>query len=452
MKGNNFKAGLFVFLTLCLLVFIVMRIGKSGSMLFGGTYPVFMDVATAVGLSRNTPVQIAGVGVGVVDAISLTENSKARLKLAIHKGIKVASDAEAHIKTTGILGDAYIEIFQPGGVPKEMVSGGKIGTVVNYGDFNSVTNQFAEIATDVRAITKQMRKLMAGDDSSFDRTMKNIERISHSLATLTTKNEKNIDAIISNMKTLSQNLNVLVASNTGHINDAVYNLDDITSTISRGEGTVGKLIKDDETVHKINDTLDEIHSFLGGTNRMKVDLGMHSEYLAGTGDFKNYVSLHLKPRPDKFFIFDVISDPDPSFRDYVEEKTVTSGGTSTQITTQTRSKNLNGFLFSAQVAKKFYDFTLRGGLIESAGGVGVDYDHGPFGLKFSAFDFRTNNGEKPHLKFMGTANMTRTFYLLGGVDDIINPNQDLAWFLGAGITFTDDDIKSLLGLLSAGMK
>lgn len=452
MKGNNFRAGIFVFLTLCLLVFIVMRIGKSGGMLFGGTYPVFMDVETAVGLSRNTPVQIAGVGVGVVESISLTENSKARLKLAIRDEFKISSNAEAHIKTTGLLGDAYIEIFQPGGVPEEMVSGGKIGTVVSYGDFNSVTNQFAEVAKDVSAITKQMRKLMAGDDSSFDRTMKNIEKISQNLANLTSKNEKNIDAIISNMKTLSQNLNVLVANNAGHINNTVYNLDDITAGINRGEGTVGKLIKDDTTVNKINDTLDEIHSFLGGTNRLTVDLGMHSEYLAGTGDFKNYVSLYLKPRPDKFFLFDVISDPDPSFNNSLEEKTITSGGTSTTITTQTRTKNLNGFLFSAQVAKKFHDFTLRGGLIESSGGVGVDYDHGPFGLKFSAFDFRNDNGEKPHLKIMGTANMTRTFYLLGGVDDMINPNQDLAWFLGAGITFTDDDIKSLLGLLSAGMK
>ena len=134
----------------------------------------------------------------------------------------------------------------------------------------------------------------------------------------------------------------------------------------------------------------------------------------------------------------------------IEETVVTSGGASTTVTTERRNKTLDGFRFTAQIAKKYHDFTIRGGLIESSGGVGLDFDKGPVGLSFSAFDFKSTAGQRPHLKALGKANLTSSFYLLGGVDDIINQNQDLAWFLGAGLSFTDDDIKSLFGILSAG--
>jgi len=58
---------------------------------------------------------------------------------------------------------------------------------------------------------------------------------------------------------------------------------------------------------------------------------------------------------------------------------------------------------SLEVAKRFYDFTIRGGLIESKGGAGVDYELLDDKLKFSleAWDFDREK-DKPHLKFSTT--------------------------------------------------
>lgn len=451
MKEKNFRAGIFVLITLALLVFMILKVSKGG-LFFTNSYPIYIDIDSAVGLSHNTPVLVAGVNIGVVEEVQLTANNKARVKLAIKKDAVISSAAKGMVKTMGILGDAYIEIYQPGPMTTALKEGEVIQDVVNYGDFNSVTGQISAIADDVKAITKQMRKLMAGDDSTLDKTMKNIEKISDVLARTTTSNEKNIDVIIANLKALSQNLNTMVAHNMPGIDKTIYNLENITDSVNRGEGTVGKLLKDEETVNKINDALDGINDFLGGTNRTRIDVGMHTEYLAGTGDFKNYVSLALKPRPDKYFLFEIVSDPDPSFGTSINESTITSGGATSTVTTKTRSKVLDGFKFSAQFVKKFHDFSIRGGLIESSGGVGLDWDRGPVGLTVQAFDFKSDVGQKPHITGYGRAMLTNSFYLMAGVDDIINTQQDLAWFLGAGITFTDDDIKSLLGLMSSRMK
>lgn len=448
-KGKNFRVGAFVLTSLVLLVWMILRVSQGG-LFFSGTYPLYLEIESAVGLSKNTPVQIAGVDVGVVEDVELLQNSHARLKISLKKSVKVSPQAQARIKTTGILGDAYIEIYQKAPSSDTMKSGDTLTDVVNYGDFNSITSQVGSIADDVKAITIQLRKVMAGDDSTFNRIFNNMEKISTSLANVTTKNEENLNVLIANLKALSQNLNAVVARNMGSVDRSIYNIEDITNTIAKGEGTVGKLIKDDETVTRLNDALESLNSFLGGANRTEFDLGMHSEYLAGTGDFKNYVGLAIKPRPDKYFLFELVSDPDPSLDTTIEETSVTSGSTTSTITTTRSEKQLDSIRFSAQIAKKYQDITIRGGLIESTGGVGLDYNRGPFGLSFSAFDFKSFGDQKPHLKAWGKTNITNSFFLLGGVDDIINPDQDLAWFLGAGLEFTDDDIKSLLGAVSAG--
>lgn len=451
MNSKNAKAGIFVFITLIVLFAIILRISQ-GRLFFGGDYTVYMDVDSAVGLARNTPVQIAGVDVGIVKAIRLAGSSHARLVLSIENGVMISTDAVGRIKTTGILGDAFIEIYQKDPIAQEIQDEGVIKNVEIHGDLSSITNEFSTIAHDVKAITSQMKKVMAGDDSPFDKTMKNLEKITDSVASLALKNEKNIDAIIANLKLVSQNMNYMVQKGMPHINNAFANIDDVTMGLAEGQGTIGKLLKDDTTVEKLNDTLDSVSSALGGFNKLKFDLGAHTEFLGGTSNFKNYVALAIQPRPDKSFLFEAVSDPDPSFTTVTEDTIVTSGGTTSTVTTERRTKNLNKFLFSAQIAKKFEDFTIRGGLIESSGGVGLDYDQGPLGLKFSAFDFKTDRGQKPHLKFMGTTQLTKTLYLLGGIDDFINRNQSLDWFFGAGIRFTDDDLKSVLGLISAGAR
>lgn len=448
MSNKNLKAGIFVLATLVLLAYMTVKVGQGG-LFRGGTYKVYMDVSSAVGLDEKTPVQIAGVSVGNIKDIELTPQNKARIKMILDDDVHLTTSAKGMVKQTGILGDSYIEIIPGFDSDPQLKDGDHIASLGVQGDLSSMTGQFSLIAEDVKAITKQMRKLMAGDDSSFTHTMKNLEKITKSLAEVTENNQHNIEAIIQHMRVITQNVNYMVARNMGHVNNTLYNLDQITTDVERGKGTVGRLLKDEETVDRLNETLESLNEFVGGASRLNIVMDAHTEYLAGTGDVKNYVSLELQPRPDKAFIFSVNSDPDPSFKTQREITQVTSGNNTSTIETVKRIKEIGRFHFSAQLAKKFEDFTIRGGLIESSGGIGLDYNKGPLGIQFSAFDFKTDFGEKPHLKAMGTLSLTKTFYLLGGADDFINPNQDLAWFMGGGIRFTDEDIKSLLGLFAA---
>lgn len=441
------KVGLFAVIVLFILAYATIRISQQ-SILPGGTYHIYLLIDSAVGINKKTPVQIAGIQVGIVSDIDLVDNNRARLTLEIGRRVKLSKKVEARIKTVGFLGDTFIELYQPGEIGKPLKAKSTITQVASYGDFGSVTGEIGAITKDVKAITETMRALMAGDDSPFARSLKNVEKITDSLERVSARNEADINAIVANLRAMSENLNLLVARNLGHVDTAAGNVAAITDKVRRGEGTIGRLLNDEDTVDKLNESIDNLNNLLGGTSKMQVDLGYHSEYLGHTREFKNYVSLALKPKPDKYFLIELVDDPAPDSTVTLKDTTVTSGGVTTTVTEEIETVNPDRFLFSAQFAKKFYGLTMRGGLIESSGGAGLDYDLGPASVKFSAFDFETKRGERPHLKAMGTINLTKNLYLLGGVDDFISNQQSTDWFAGAGVQLTDDDLKSLFGLMS----
>lgn len=442
------KAGLFALIIILILGYVTVRLSKT-SLLPGGSYTIYAIVDEASGLTKKTPVLIAGVQVGYLDDVELVDGNKARLSLAISRGVKVSKNVEVRIRTIGFLGDTYIDLYQPGEIRETLKHKDAVGKVSVQGDISALTGQLTDIAGDVKAITATMKTLMAGDDSSFAKSLKNIEKITEALGNVSVKNEANLNAIIANMRAISENLNAIVARNMGNVDATLDNVAVVTDKIKRGEGTLGRLINDDETVEKLNDSLDNLNNLLGGANKMSVDVGYHTEYLGQTEEFKHYVSLALKPKPDKYFLIELVDDPAPDSTRTIRESTITSGGTTTTVTEEVKKTEFDKFRFSAQLAKKYYGFTFRGGLIESSGGAGIDYDYGPVGVKLSAFDFETKRGERPHLKAMGTVNLTKSFYLLGGMDDFISKEQDPDWFFGAGVSVTDDDLKSLIGLFGA---
>jgi phospholipid/cholesterol/gamma-HCH transport system substrate-binding protein len=100
--------------------------------------------------------------------------------------------------------------------------------------------------------------------------------------------------------------------------------------------------------------------------------------------------------------------------------------------------------FSAQIAKRYYDIAFRGGLFESTGGLAIDYYFFDDRLTFSmeAFDFDPDRNA--HLKFKADFTPFQHIYLIAGYDDFISNQGKESFFVGAGISFSDEDIKSLL--------
>jgi len=97
---------------------------------------------------------------------------------------------------------------------------------------------------------------------------------------------------------------------------------------------------------------------------------------------------------------------------------------------------------------------VRAGLIESAGGIGVDHSiklgKRPLRLIFEAYDFGREFDEGVHLKFEGRYFISPHIFVTAGWDDPLVSDKSSVLF-GGGITWNDDDVKYSLGLAGGAL-
>jgi len=449
---TEFKVGAFAAAILVLLAWATFRVGDRTSV-HGGGYLLKTEFENATGLKLKAPVELAGVQVGVVKDIELVGSRKALVTLALSDEVRLSEDSTAVLRTRGFLGETYVEVIP--GTPDLPIlkEEGMIPYSFRTGDMNSLVNQFNEIAADIKHVTGSLKTMVGEDESApINRIVNNLDQFTETIKTLALQNSENVNRISENLAELSEHLTEVMSQGKADVEESMQRIASITRKIDEGKGTVGRLINDDETVDKLNEAADNLNQTLGGFKRFETEIGYHLEYLTQTEDFKNYVDFTIRPSPDSAFMLGLVSDPNPNPTHVTRTTDVTVGNNTTTVTTDTSTINRNALRVSAQLAKKFYDFQVRGGIIESTGGVGIDYEKGPVGLHASAYDFQTRYGERPTLKLSGDIDITDNFYLIGGANDVIAPTNRPDWFFGAGFRFVDEHLKRVAPLGASMVK
>jgi phospholipid/cholesterol/gamma-HCH transport system substrate-binding protein len=227
-----------------------------------------------------------------------------------------------------------------------------------------------------------------------------------------------------------------------NLESALKNIDEVSGRLERGEGTLGRLTKDEKLINEVEGVAEGVGEFVGGISRLQTVVVLRTDYQFLTRGVKSYVELRLQPREDKYYSIEVVNDPRGLTR--IEQTDVqTSNPNQPSRYYELRYVTTNAFRFSLQFAQSFGPFTGRFGIKESTGGVGLDtslFEH-RFELRQDLFGF----GEVviPRWRVsLGYEFVTR-LWLLGGVDDILNSvNRD--YFIGLQLKFTDEDLKTIL--------
>jgi len=105
------SVGLFVFLGLLSIGWLALKIGQVGGLGSSG-YTLTADFDDAGGVRNGSDIMMAGIIIGRVDTVTLTNNDHATMILRIHDGVRIAEDSFASVRTKGIIGDRYIRITQ----------------------------------------------------------------------------------------------------------------------------------------------------------------------------------------------------------------------------------------------------------------------------------------------------------------------------------------------------
>ena len=483
--SSEAKVGLFVLIGCILLGYMSFQVGQRGFS-FNKGYLVEVVFDNAAGLTADASVQIAGVEIGRVESIRL-KNGKAVVSLRIPQDVKLEKDVSAAIKSHGILGDKYIEIIPGTQGAAAMQPGERISQVERQADIDKLLTQLAAIADDVKMVSGALSKVMGGQAGvdSMGAIMENTRQLTRNLNAVVVNNEATLKAMLENTRQLTGNLNRVVSQNDDKIaavidnlkgaskemektfaslneitdgvkkgegtlgqlvrdkdmavklNKTFASLQEVTDKINQGRGTIGKLVNDEETVNNLNKSLSGINRYINKTESFRTYVGYRGEYLTDRSNAKSYLDLRIQSRQDYFYLLGLAVDP----RGRRTVKEVTTGNTTTQI----EEYDKYGILFNAMIGKRFKDVAVRGGIMESTGGAGLDLFlfKDRLKLSFDAFDFATDRNA--HLKTGGEVRILKNLYLSGGWDDFISNRGNRSPYVGVAIRFEDEDLKYLLG-------
>lgn len=239
-KGSTeIKVGIFVLIGILALFYLTFRLAEE-AFTPKDSYKVYAVFQNVSGLVKGAKVEMAGVPIGKVGNIELTPEGKARVELVVYRKYKISEDAEAYIKTYGVLGDKFVEI-RPG-VSKNYLSPESMIAVTHSPV--SVDDLLAGIGPTVEGLReilgteegRQNLKVLVASireaSESFKGIASKIERGEGSLGKLVTD-----DSLYNNLKEMTESLRLIVRN------------------IERGEGTLGKLVKDDSLYKTLQNTI-----------------------------------------------------------------------------------------------------------------------------------------------------------------------------------------------------
>ncbi len=443
-NSPEIKVGLLVVGVSSLIGAMAMKVSEGPGLLTGSKSHYF-KADSAGGLVRGSGVKMAGIKVGVIDDIIL-EDGKAKIVVALEGDTKLTQSARVELKADGILGDKHVELVPGSPDDPELEDGKELPLMHGKGGLDDVMSDVSKVAKSLNELLETFKvAVREGDDSTtVGRIIKNLESISADVRGMTGDNKEKIAEIVEHIRNVSRNIDTYVNEESlARVDRSLRNIEDITAKLSRGEGTLGRLINDEETVEELNSAISNVNKFLGGADKLEMSVDFHSEYLTASDQTKSFLGVKIQPGLDRYYELQLIDDPEGVSRTSYTESSTNGGATNTYEETTTYRNKLK---LTALFAKNFWDFTIKGGLIENSGGVGVDYHLLKGSLRFSVefFDFRD-----AQLRAFVRYSLFKGVYLTAGGDNLLdNGSDESSGFVGAGIFITNDDLKMFASKLS----
>ncbi len=141
IPNKEIFVGTFVLFCLLCVGYLTIKLGR---MEFGTSsgYALEAQFSSVSGLRTGASVEIAGVRVGQVRQIRLDgDNPIAIVTLQMNNNIQLTDDVIASVKTSGLIGDKYIDL-QPGGIGEVLQAGDTIMDTESAVDLEALISKY----------------------------------------------------------------------------------------------------------------------------------------------------------------------------------------------------------------------------------------------------------------------------------------------------------------------
>jgi len=245
-KNAELKVGIFIVLGIVILSLGYLWLKQAKFKSRG--YIVMIDFNDATGLQKGDPVRVLGVDKGKVRALKLKEDMVST-RCYVEGDVILKKDAKATIKDVALIsGSKYIELDK--GKEQELFDIAK--PLIGKGSPSFSLGELGDILGPIRKIAE---KLSQGD---IEKTLENINTASNELAQLIKENRDGIKRTVRNAESDIKKAMVIVDK----LDKNVDLLSETLEGISKGKGTMGKIIKDEKLYNEMESTLKETKALI----------------------------------------------------------------------------------------------------------------------------------------------------------------------------------------------
>lgn len=454
------KVGLMVMVALGALGWLTYSSGSIGSRT-SDRRVLETEMPSATGIRPGTKVMMAGVAVGDVSRIYLSDHGTAMVEIAVDDAVKLPNNVVAQIASNGLVGEKYVALttdFSPDG----MLLPPNVNTIPSKGaaSVDDMLSSFGEISNDLKSVSTSLREALGGPENAakLTRIVNNIEGISDRLnGMLSGQTGNDINLVADNLAKITTRLEkgegtmgrLLTEDKLlDDLDSAASNLRSFATKINNGNGSVAQLVNDGTTVDKLNTALDSLAGVAGRLENFQTIVEFNGySLLAEDNVTKGNFMVTLKPRPTRYYVLGVSTDG------FASKSDEGSRGRNPYIG-QDFGDDLK---FTAQFGHVYenavmgHDVGLRLGLKNSSFGIGADmsFFRGRLETNLDVYDwggeFNGNATDGPHIDLGAKYMLYGTnLYAMGGIDNAVN-SRYASPFAGLGFRFADDDLKYLAG-------
>ncbi|HIP49789.1 MAG TPA: MCE family protein [Lutibacter sp.] len=265
-----------------------------GRNLFDGNIPTyFSEYKNVQGLNTASKVTINGYQVGKVQNIKFNPDPEKKGQLIVEfsmmeKEFEFSKNSVAKIYSDGLMGGKALAII-PSYQGEKAVSGDYLKGAIELDMFSSVGEKLNPLSSKVESVIVKADSLLLGINdiidtptrkhlkssiAQFDQSMIEFKHITNSINAILAKNKETLETTLTNAKDITSKFSTLtdtlnkelqeaeLAKTVKELQKTIKGINSLVANLDKGEGSLGKLLKDDKMYTNLTNASKELEELL----------------------------------------------------------------------------------------------------------------------------------------------------------------------------------------------